>query len=534
MKISQFLKKIPNIIQNYSKEIILAILSLAVIIPVIYVARYALPAQDDFSYAFDARNLMNNGYSLLGQALYTTKDWYYSFGGLFSSTFWGTLISAIVMCDPHKMRLFELASCSFFFLCFFLFIYTFVTRIFRLRKRDAISIFSFATLLLFGVVYYSAFEAFYWFITSVQYVMLLSFSMLGVVFYILAFESSRKLTQWIWILLSIICGLQGAGANLALSAINLALYAIIFSLQFTEKGKAKVHFASTFVPIFFQFLGSIVNGISSGNQIRAGESKDFNDIFVAIVDSGRYVFERIAKFGKQPEFWIVLLVFLTATLFIPRSKHQPGFKFINPLITIILSILIMIGSLFPITLGYGYDIVCILLRGQFLLDFTYFTLLIFNILILEQSIIDKFDSSQLMRFKKYIWTVVCLAILCLGFTLRDGDWRYIGIVRYYRDLDADRFHAYAYYYSDILNQIENSDDDIVVINIEDEVKQETTQVDPWLSYDTCYEPSEKSSNAAMATYYGKKAVWLLHDDYRVTDKDLQIAKKYGVDLSMWE
>ena len=128
---------------SHKKQIIMAVLFIFVTIPVVMFTRYSFPAQDDFDYVYILRDLMDQGYSLIGQSVYMTRNWYNGFGGMYSSTFFGYLISGIVMCDPVKIRIFELISILFFIISVAIFVFAVTAYLFRLPKKESLTVYAF-------------------------------------------------------------------------------------------------------------------------------------------------------------------------------------------------------------------------------------------------------------------------------------------------------------------------------------------------------------------------------------------------------
>lgn len=528
-KISEMFNKLLNMMIR-AKAAIMAVLGLLIIGPTIYITRYSFPAQDDFDYANNARTLMEEGYSLIGQAAHVTADWHMTWGGLYSSTFFGYLFSGIVMCDPKKVCIFEFCSAVLFFVAFGFFIYCFSHYIFKLVKKEAITVFTFATAFIFAVAYFGDFDVFYWFITSVQYLMLLSFMFLGAGFYILAGKTDIKSREITYMILSSFFAILAAGANLCISALNLFWFALI-CLIVVLKGEFKERKWLIITPLT-ALMGSMINGLAPGNYKRAGGGKSLSDLILAVRSSVRFVLERIEMYLAKPEFWIVLIALILATLFIPREKKAMGFNIKYPIVVSVVSIGVVMGVIFPAMLGYRYDVFTMLIRGQVVLDMTMFTLLVFNVLLIEQWLFDKYGEEAVLAVGKDV-VLALVAVICgLALQLRDNEWRWVGIAREYRDLDANRFQPYTDYFLDILRQVDEAEGEIAVVYVDEEVIEKTTQINPLIGYDDCYDPEERYLNNAIAHFYKKKGVWVLHSDYAATEDDYKVAKKYGVESEL--
>lgn len=513
-------------LSQYSKAIFYCGLGLLCILPSVYITRFSYPAQDDFFYAKKASDLMNEGYGHIRLAFYMVEQWHQTWGGLYSSTFLGFFFSGYALAGIHMIRIIEFASAVIYVCSLFLFSYILSHKICKLDKKETLTIFGFIGMFLFGVVYYGDFDVFYWFITSVQYLMLMTSMITGISLYVMAIHQNNKKIKWLLIIISVICALTSAGANLALSGLNLMAYLIVdlyYCIVSVEKKEKKV----LFIPVF-PLIGSLINGSAPGNYVRAGGGKSFVDLVVATKSSIRFVLERIESYIKKPEFWIVFLALILATLFVKRTDKKIGFKVRCPILISLVSVAICVAAIFPAMLGYGYEVFCLLIRCQVILDLVFFWLLVINILLYEQWLWDKFDEKSILHVKKGLTICMLTVIALMAFMERDNNWRWIGVCRNYRDLDAGRFEKYADYYIDILHQVEESEEKLVILYV-DEVEEKTSQISPIIVYDTCYDPEGYGPNDAIADFYDKEGLWVLHRDYYPTEEDILLAKKYGID-----
>ncbi|MCR4749506.1 MAG: hypothetical protein K5877_06940 [Lachnospiraceae bacterium] len=509
------------------KAAVVLALGMLCILPAMYITRFSYPAQDDFSYGLVARNLLDSGYSHLGLAAHMTSEWHKVWGGLYSSTFLGYFFSGYIMCDFHKIRLFEFGVTIIFFFALVFLSYVLACRIFKLRFVETATIFGFLTMFLFGVVYYGDYDVFYWFITSVQYLLLLSFSIFGICTYIVAMTCNRKVLKYLLVAISLLFGTVASGSNLSLTGMNVMLYIIAFMYYLLiSKKNTKKDKIILFVPVF-PVIGALINGLAPGNKVRAGGSKSLNDIYIALRSSVRFLLERIESYLHKPEFWIVLIGLILAILFIKRERGQLGFNIRYPLIFMILTPVFCVFVIFPAMLGYNYDVFCLLIRGQVLLDFALFTTLIINICVFSQWLWDKYVESISKIMVKDVTIALIAVMLGLCLQERDNNWRWIGVIRNYRDLGGDRFDTYAHYYMDILKQVEMSDEDLVILYV-DEVEEKSSQINPMIVYDRCYDPDKDPANNAIAQFYGKKALWVLHNDYKPSEDDRILADKLGL------
>ena len=62
----------------------------------------------------------------------------------------------------------------------------------------------------------------------------------------------------------------------------------------------------------------------------------------------------------------------------------------------------------------------------------------------------------------------------------------------------------------------------------DEVEEKSSQINPMIVYDRCYDPDKDPANNAIAQFYGKKALWVLHNDYKPSEDDRILADRLGL------
>lgn len=502
------------------------ITALFVILPALLVTRYSFPAQDDFDYVLWLNKILDQGYGIIGMAAYQTADYYTWDGGLYTSTFFSYLTYGIVGIDPLKIQIAEFILISFFFTTFAVYVFALTKHIFRLSAKEAATIYAMLVLFLYGVVTYPDFDVFYWICSSLVYLLPLSFGLLGIGFYLFGAYAKSKRSRIIMLSVSGLLGFLAAGATLGICALNLWLYILTAFVIFLRKEKRSF----CFMPIV-PFVGSLVNGLSPGYYVRAGESKSMTDIIIAAKSSFRFVVERSDSYMRMPEFWMVLTVCVLLTAFIPRKKHLLGFNIKFPMVFAAISYISVMGIIFPMMLAYGYGVFLVLIRGQVVLDFSFFNLLIINILLIEQWLWNKYGENAILKIKKDLFIVSALFLCLMALQLKLNTERMVGLHSEYCDLISGAYKNYTDYYLNVLDRIKNSEGDIAVIYVDNEVLDTTNQINPLICYDVIYEPDDPMSyNNCMAHYYGKKAVWVLHSDYSPTDEDYAIAQKCGVSL----
>ena len=252
------------------------------------ISLYTYPCQDDFHYAFYANETMSEGYSVLYTALIWTIRYYKNFCGCYTSSFLGFFFSGIINCSIWGIRIFEFFSALLFYFALYFFCYAFSHKIMRFPREKVLPFYCILLAMFNGLIYYAWHEAFYWFITSVQYLMISFFIISGVGFFILELCEEKKRRKMIFFVFASVLGVLGSGGTLSIAAFCCVIYLIVTIWGIVERGR----FKDALYIMAMVLSGAIINGIAPGNYVRAGSSKGIEDILYAGKMSLRFTIER--------------------------------------------------------------------------------------------------------------------------------------------------------------------------------------------------------------------------------------------------
>lgn len=479
---------------------ILAVLILT--IPSLMITRYVYPCQDDFHYAFYAQETMAEGHGLFYMAMKWTIHYYKTFCGCYTSSFLGYFISGIINCDLWGIRIFEFCSLLLFYGALYLFVYAVSHKLMGFARERVLPFYCVLLAMLNGLIYYGWHEAFYWFITSIQYLMITSLILLGIAAFSfgLCEEAGRKKT--LFCIAASVLGFLGSGGTLSIAAFCCALYLLTALWGIADRREWK---ASSLI-MGITLLGAIINGVAPGNYLRAGEAQTITDVIYAGKMSVKYAIERWETFAENPVFWIIMIL-LFAFVF-SAERQQSKFDFKLPGLFVLVLFGFVSGIIFPAMLGYGYDVYEILMRGNFISDTAFYLYIFMGTLYIKGWLDRKYHTvSPKVVNRDTVW-IGCFLLAALLVFERD-DWDRIPFIAEFRELSAGMFAEYSDFCVDIYRQIEESDQDIVEIHT-DYVEQQVCLIGPQF-FEGWYDPEEEYANRTIARFYGKRAVYIYYN-----------------------
>lgn len=479
---------------------ILAVLALT--IPSLVITRYTYPCQDDFHYAFYAQETLAEGHGLFYMAMKWTIEYYKAFCGCYTSSFLGYFISGIINCDLWGIRIFEFCSLLLFYGALYLFLYAIAHKLMGFPRERVLPFYCALLAMFNGLVYYVWHEAFYWFITSIQYLMITSLILLGIVSFSFGLREEAGRKRILFYILASALGFLGSGGTLSIAAFCCAFYLLVAMWGIVERREYK----ASCITMGITLLGAVINGLAPGNYLRAGEAKTIRDIIYAGKMSVKYTLERWETFVSNPVFWIIVILLLG---FVFSSERQQGrFDFKLPGLFVLVLFGFVSGIIFPAMLGYGYDVYEILMRGNFISDTAFYLYIFIGMLYIKGWLDRKYSTVSQKIVNRDTICIGCFLLAALLVLERD-DWDRIPFIAEYRELSAGMFAQYSDFCVDIYRQIEESDQDIVEIHT-DFVEQQVCLIGPQF-FEGWYDPDEEYANRTIARFYGKRAIYIYYN-----------------------
>lgn len=498
---------------EWKNRIVFWVVLCLIVGPSLWMTRYTYPVQDDFHYAFYAKELMKQGYSLPRMAWIKTVDYYKTFCGCYTSSFLGYLMSGIINCNITGIRVYEFFSMIVFFLSCWCFFDAFWVKLLGFQGEQRNRLYLLLMVCIHGMFYFAEQEDYYWFITSVQYLTILSMILFGITSFIQAFKYKKnnedlkyKRKKIGFLLLAGILGFLGSGA-----ALNIAFLCCIFYfllsvyLIFFQKEKWY-----DVIPVFIvTMIGLVINGVAPGNYIRSGGSKGIGALQEALAKSFQYTWERNVSLLQNPIFWGVMILVFGIMVSHIRTKKS-SYTFPMPVTFTIILFGLTAFMIFPVVLGYGYDVYWIMCRSNFISDFViyvfYFCAAFYWAGWLQTQ--EIFEEKKLKREKMIIKIGVVVLIL-VGMVQQQKENPYVRIVQEIVSGDAGE---YAEFVISIQQKAKESPDEIVVIDDIPFVVDTTCLIDPKICIGE-YDIENDHGNRVMAKPFQKKAIYYLPDNW---------------------
>lgn len=482
--------------KKFVKNGIVLLLAVISMIPSLIYCRYTYPVQDDFHYAYHARLLFEEGYNIFSMAWAKTVDYYLTFTGCYTSSYFGHFFSGIVQCNPLGIQMFCFISMILFYGALYLCMLGITRYIFKINLFKSNCIYCLLIFCFTGLIYYAENEDYYWFITSVQYLLITTCILTGIFCYIKGLVKNKKR----YLVSAGVLGFLGAGGALNIAAMCFLFFSFItFWGVFILKKKKMSIFAWT--PVV---LGGIINGIAPGNYIRYGEPVTFSALIEAVINSYRYTFLRISEYLAKPLFVFILLALMIGLLlWIP---DETLFKCRLPFLFTIICFTTIAIVIFPVMLGYGWDTYEVICRSNFISDLVIFVTFFVGLIYWRGWLYEKNKNFVVSR-KIGIIGIVCLTIFAC--VILNGMWKKgTAFYRQIAELRQELPQEYSAYWIDVYEEIEKLEDDIVIIYREKVVEDKTCLINPAFAIGK-YDHRNSALNRSIADFYGKEAVFLL-------------------------
>lgn len=482
---------------------VLVCIAVMLALPSILITLYSYPCQDDFHYAVEAKKLLDQEYNIFTMSIVRMVEYYLGFTGCYTSSFLGHFFSGMINCNIWGIRIFEFISAIVFYAALYVCLYSFAHKIMQFDKDRVLPLYCLMLAFFNCLIYYSDHDDFYWFITSVQYLLISSFILYGVSCFILCMYEDDVRRQRIFLVLACILGFLGSGGTLSIAAFCCAMFLIVFLWGFFVREKCRIRAC---VGMGVTLLGAVVNGIAPGNYKRYGEPVTLGGLYYAVKQSLRYTLERWETFIKNPIFWIIILLLLVILENCRTGEKRYKYKF--PIFFVLFLFGLVAGIIFPTILGYGYECYVILNRGNFISDMAFYLFIFWALFYIKGWRDAKYPGFHI-RFNKD--AKIALSIIILSFIVFDRKYlMQIPVVKEYYDLAAGKNREYADYCIGIYDEVAASEDRVVEV-YRKEVRDTTCMMNPQF-YIGYYDYEEEYANTTIARFWDKDAIYLYLED----------------------
>lgn len=340
------MKKLKNPLNIYMVNVI--IISIIILLPLIYIARYNHPSADDFEYSVTTASVWANTHSfplLLSTALQKTMHSYMQFQGTYISCFLMSLQPAIFGDSYYSIT--TLIMLLSIWGGNFIFVYVFFIKLLKVDRLTSTALWALVSSYMTQFAP-SPVETFYWYVGATHYTFFYWILMTIISIHSVFIVGDRELSNKKNILLSVVGSVFGfiiAGGNFITSLLNVMINAVVIALLFLLKRKRQA-VGSIFIMVF-SFTGFLINVLAPGNDVRQSE----------VVSGGKdpvtTIFSSIIQGILSVDKWIglktiIFLVLLSPIIMRIIAKYIPSeFRFNNPFIVTIISCAFVCGMYAP-------------------------------------------------------------------------------------------------------------------------------------------------------------------------------------------
>ena len=285
--------------KNKLKYMVLIGIIAIITVPVLLMAFYAVPYNDDFSTIGDVlREMEKSGKGITTSALLLTLGRFKTWGGFYTGSFLNYAINPYMRwgMPGHQITIF--LTTLFFIVTLLVFVRVMMKEIFGVESRIKGLVLGTAMLVCFFDLYYYT-ETMYWYCTAVSYVLILAFMFWGIIWDARYINTGKKR----YAVLTVLTGFLTSGGALNLVALNCEMALLLIGYEWIEKkGKrAWLYFAGS-------LAGGLLNACAPGNFVRNNGTAGTAQILQAIALSAEHVVHRGYYLLKYTPFLAVLIV----------------------------------------------------------------------------------------------------------------------------------------------------------------------------------------------------------------------------------
>jgi|GEM_PF-2936897 len=319
-------------------------LSFIIIALFVYIARYALPSTDDFSYVAECNMAIANANGNVLQGIWDEfVAVYYDHQGSYFALISSFIFFSLFMLRPLVFRLVIGAIICVFFYG--------LIRLMRsiCLQTDARMIWGMVAFLALwiGVDMSSPAEAMYYMCGACTYALPLGVSFLAIANFLDAIHTNRMRHT----IAATFLGFLGAGGVLICGGFLNMIMLSILVLYSAYHHRFRLKY---FIPWFVTLAGSLLNALAPGHMNRhyAYEASGSLNIGDTLINTFLIMMKRIGLMFSQNYMLVGMLILTVLVLFVlPRPAKEK--LYIHPIWMFIIALLTIYTSLFPVVLGYS-------------------------------------------------------------------------------------------------------------------------------------------------------------------------------------
>lgn len=321
---------------------------IALLIPLLYLTRYAVPWYDDYTYGRYARDAMLQAPTLLN-ALSGAKECirisWHAWQGTYSSIFFMVMMPGIWGEEYYKFG--PMFLIMFLTLCTGLLVYTLLRTILQTNRKNALGIAAVSAAMAL-VMIHTAQEGFYWYNGGIHYVGMHGFAMLLVAVTVKILYTQRSGRRYRYAGLAVFLAFVTAGGNLVTALQGFLLLFGITVIGFVKKRRN----AYALLPALATYTGGFyLNTTAPGNDKRAA---NFEGWGMSPVESVLHSFETGIEYAWEFTGWMTLVFLVLLAPMIWHMVHRVEFSFRMPGFITVLSFCFYATGFTPSLFSLGH------------------------------------------------------------------------------------------------------------------------------------------------------------------------------------
>lgn len=490
------MKKIQRLFSKFNinsgvMALITVLVLICALLPVYRLGLFSCPWYDDYGYGFNVKYYYSQEgfWGIFKGMISTIRGSWYSWQGTYASI--GAMSLAGMSFGEKYYFIGVWTVITVIAIGIFAFSFTSQKRLLNADNKEAVVLSVLITLYLMEFIYIS-YQGFFWYNSAVHYTFMygIMLLMMTCAINIVAPQNSKKISRFLWVIVTCILAVITAGANFVTCLQGLLFLLTIFAFALLRKNKKSL---LILFPILCYSIGLYYNVSAPGNNNRAafytGESA-----IEAIIDSFKSAILYIPKITDVAA--LVMIVMMLPVLLNLAVKAEFSFK-MPALVTALAFCLYSTGytASFYSTASAPID------RTMIPVKFTYQLLLLFVAFYWIGWLVKRKKIEKKYRFNLAYFLILSLMILVCFTKSKDQAGGYLSYGSYYY-VHTGEAQNFRQEYLSRIETILNSDGGDVAV--------EPIVFRPWLligkeelSTDPNAEP-----NTFMAKYYGVKSIYL--------------------------
>ncbi len=386
-----------NKIINWMSDRKIAVLSIIILgislVPIFYLAPYARPSGDDYGYSVLTHAAWQNTHSLIEvfkAAIETVKQMYRGWNGDWFTTFLFSLMPEVFV--TYSFWIVPYIMVGAFLLGTGVFLYYVSVKIIGLKVEYSLLFISLLSLVSIQFIPSTAIGM-YWYVGAVHYIIPHMLALLALTF------GFRYCKTWKWknIIYATLCMFAVGGSSYFSSLLLFMVFGVLIVLLVYKKKEILY----LLIPFLVGAIGFIIQCLSPGNKVRAGESFGFHasGIFQTIWNSITMGITTIGSYIIEKPFVFVVLFICAVFGWLALLKSRTTFSFRFPLLFVIF----MFGIYSAMWAPAIYSGVEVSLGPATIVYFTFLITSFLSIIYVEGWVLEKYKNKGNKKITEWLF-----------------------------------------------------------------------------------------------------------------------------------